>query len=111
MEVVYLVVLGLAVAAFVSRPFWGGRSASPAEDPRIAGLEAAREAKYREIRDAEIDFASGKLSREDFDQVNAELRNDAVTILKELDDAKAASSAEAEGSAGPGDDPPKTGAS
>ena len=29
-------------------------------------LEAAREAKYREIRDAELDYRTGKLSQEDF---------------------------------------------
>ena len=99
MEVVYLVALGILVAAFVSRPFWGGRGASETEDPEIAALEAARESKYREIRDAETDLASGKLSREDFDQVNADLRRDAVAILKELDELRG------------GETPPESGAS
>jgi cytochrome c-type biogenesis protein CcmF len=44
-------------------------------------LEALKEAKYREIRDAELDHAAGKLSDEDFALVNAELRNEAVEIL------------------------------
>ncbi len=87
MEIVYIVVLGAAVALFVSRPFWGG-TATSAEDPAIAALEAAREAKYREIRDAETDRSSGKLSQEDFDKVNADLREDAVRILKELEQLK-----------------------
>ena len=44
-------------------------------------LEALKEAKYREIRDAELDHAAGKLSDEDFALLDAELRNEAVEIL------------------------------
>lgn len=88
MAVLFALIFLVAVAAFVSYPFWGKGASSRAEDPEIAGLEAARESKYREIRDAETDLASGKLSQEDFDLVNAELRGDAVEILKRLDRAK-----------------------
>jgi cytochrome c-type biogenesis protein CcmF len=44
-------------------------------------LEALKEAKYREIRDAELDHAAGKLSDEDFALLDAELRREAVAIL------------------------------
>ncbi len=44
-------------------------------------LEALKEAKYREIRDAELDHAAGKLSDEDFALLDAELRSEAVAIL------------------------------
>jgi cytochrome c-type biogenesis protein CcmF len=44
-------------------------------------LEAQKEAKYREIRDAELDHAAGKLSDEDFALLDAELRSEAVEIL------------------------------
>ncbi|HYJ22901.1 MAG TPA: hypothetical protein VEW07_12875, partial [Solirubrobacterales bacterium] len=43
--------------------------------------DALKEAKYREIRDAELDHASGKLSDEDFALLDAELRKEAVQIL------------------------------
>ncbi len=85
MTILIALVLLVAVAAFVAYPFWGRGDASRSEDPELAGLEAARESKYREIRDAETDLASGKLSQDDFDLVNAELRSDAVEILKQLD--------------------------
>jgi cytochrome c-type biogenesis protein CcmF len=49
-----------------------------AADPE---LEALKEAKYREIRDAELDHAAGKLSDEDFALLDAELRKEAVEIL------------------------------
>ncbi|MFL5900793.1 MAG: heme lyase CcmF/NrfE family subunit [Solirubrobacterales bacterium] len=44
-------------------------------------LEALKEAKYREIRDAELDHAAGKLSDGDFALLDAELRGEAIAIL------------------------------
>jgi cytochrome c-type biogenesis protein CcmF len=43
--------------------------------------DARKEAKYREIRDAQLDHAAGKLSDEDFAAVDAELRTEAVELL------------------------------
>jgi len=43
--------------------------------------DARKEAKYREIRDAELDHAAGKLSDEDFALLDAELRREALEIL------------------------------
>lgn len=54
----------------------------------LAELEAAREAKYREIRDAELDHRTGKLSDADYEAVNATLRAEAVEILRALDRAR-----------------------
>jgi hypothetical protein len=51
----------------------------------VAELEARKEAKYREIRDAEMDHAAGKLSEEEWRRQDAELRREAIAILKEFD--------------------------
>ncbi len=48
-------------------------------------LELEREAKYREIRDAELDYRVGKLSRSDYETVDATLRAEAVAILDRLE--------------------------
>jgi hypothetical protein len=48
-------------------------------------LEVARETKYREIRDAELDYRTGKLSEEDYRELDAELRAEALTILDSLE--------------------------
>jgi hypothetical protein len=48
-------------------------------------LEAAREAKYREIRDAELDYRTGKLSREDYEAIDRALRAEAIEILNRLE--------------------------
>src|SRR5262249_23579981 len=51
----------------------------------LADLEARKQAKYREIRDAEADHASGKLTDEDFRRLDRELRAEAIAILKRID--------------------------
>jgi hypothetical protein len=48
-------------------------------------LEAAREAKFREIRDADLDHRTGKLSDADFEALDEGLRAEAVEILQALD--------------------------
>jgi cytochrome c-type biogenesis protein CcmF len=52
--------------------------------------DARKEAKYREIRDAELDHAAGKLSDEDFAALDAELRREALEILDTVDGERAA---------------------
>jgi hypothetical protein len=54
----------------------------------IAELEAERDAKYREIRDAELDHRTGKLSDSDYDAVDRALRAEAIEILHQLDRAR-----------------------
>jgi len=83
-EVLFGALLLALVAAFVLRPLLVGDAAEAGEDPRLADLEARKEAKYREIRDAELDHAAGKLSEEDYRRQNAELRREAIEILDEL---------------------------
>jgi len=79
-----------AVVALVSAPLRGDRvqrEHAESEDA-IEELEARKEAKYREIRDAEMDLRTGKLSDEDHRVLDRELRTEAVAILKALDDAR-----------------------
>jgi hypothetical protein len=47
-------------------------------------LAAEREAKYREIRDTELDYRTGKLSKEDFVATDSALRAEALEILDRL---------------------------
>jgi flagellar biosynthesis/type III secretory pathway M-ring protein FliF/YscJ len=73
-----------AVIVVVSGPLRRSRAPSAPAAQQRAALEAAREAKYREIKDAELDFETGKLSREDYEQLRASLRAEAVEILDRL---------------------------
>ena len=88
MEFLLAIVLLALVALFVSGPLRRSADDSDPDDPaeaERAELEARKEAKYREIRDAEADRASGKLGEEDFGRINRELRGEAIGILKRID--------------------------
>jgi type II secretory pathway component PulJ len=75
----------LVVAWIVLVPLRRGPSVDRREDELRASLEAAKEAKYREIKDAELDHQMGKLSDEDYRAIDKELRGQAIEILKEID--------------------------
>ena len=80
-----LLVLAALVAFAVTRPLRHPGEEDRREQTRVAELEAAKEAKYREIRDAELDHRMGKLSERDWKGVDSELRGEAIEILRELD--------------------------
>jgi flagellar biosynthesis/type III secretory pathway M-ring protein FliF/YscJ len=90
-----LILIVLAVAVYlISAPL---RAARQADDIRhlaaeVDELEAEREAKYREIRDAELDLRTGKLSQADHAAIDRSLRAEAVEILHRLDEAREAES-------------------
>jgi hypothetical protein len=86
-----IVLLVLAAAIFViSAPLRAGSAASePQAASRVPELEAARTAKYAEIREAELDHRTGKLSDEDYHAVDGALRAEAIEILRDLDRSEA----------------------
>ncbi len=88
---IVLVVLGLAVYV-ISGPLRAARGAREFAAPAatVPELEAARDAKYSEIRDAELDLRTGKLSDEDYEAIDQGLRAEAIEILRELDRARQA---------------------
>jgi hypothetical protein len=84
-----IIVLALLSALVVAAPLRRGPAVDAREDELRAALEAAKEAKYREIRDAELDFRMGKMSEPDYRTTDRELRAQAVSILRELDELEA----------------------
>jgi flagellar biosynthesis/type III secretory pathway M-ring protein FliF/YscJ len=92
MEVFLALVLFCLIVLFVAVPLWRRPETETTEEAAdrerttaLADLEARKEAKYREIRDTELDHASGKLSAEAFKRQDAELRAEAVEILERID--------------------------
>jgi hypothetical protein len=90
MDVLAAVLVMAAVAVVVlvvSAPLRGGHEqVEQADALRVADLEAAKEAKYREIRDVELDFRTGKLGEEEFRAQDRRLRGEAAALLRELDE-------------------------
>jgi len=88
----YLVIFAIlfAVVAFVSAPVRRAlvaRGADEPDDSTLADLEAAREAKYRELRDADLDHRTGKLSDADYEELDRTLRGEAIAIMHDIDRA------------------------
>lgn len=85
----YLIVLVVVAGAvyLISSPLRTARRETESDRTAVAVAElmAARDAKYREIRDAELDLRTGKLSDEDFAAIDGSLRAEAVEILHRLD--------------------------
>ncbi|HKH16804.1 MAG TPA: hypothetical protein VKA57_04710 [Solirubrobacteraceae bacterium] len=86
MEVLLVLVVVAVAVLVISAPLRrrGGREAAGAAER--ADLEAARDAKYAEIRDAEMDYRTGKLSEADWRALDRQLRREAVELLHRLDE-------------------------
>lgn len=87
MDVLLLIAALAVVVWLVSMPLRPGHGARQAasEAAERADLEAAKEAKLREIRDLELDWRTGKLAREDYRELDRSLRAEAIAILRSLD--------------------------
>ena len=89
MELFLVMLLLCGVATLIASPLiWrvGHDEDGPGADE--AALESARDAKFREIRDAELDFRTGKLSRDDYRLLDTALRADAIELLRRLDSVR-----------------------
>ena len=76
--------LGAVVAVIAGPLRRNGRS--PTSDPsERAALEVAKDLKYSEIRDAELDFHTGKLSEPDYREIDGRLRGEAIELLRRLE--------------------------
>jgi len=81
----------LATVAFIGQPIYAAALAGRRDAKSSSNvadrmeLEADRDAKLREIRDAELDWRTGKLTEADWQQLDASLRAEAAEILTKLD--------------------------
>jgi len=82
-----------AVIIVISSPLRSARSAGSESDSERGELEAARDGKYRELRDAELDYRTGKLSKEDYEATDRALRAEALQILNRLEASRRAATA------------------
>ena len=87
MELLLVCAMVGLVAVGVTRPLRRPPAARDAAGGAVRALEAARDAKLREIHDAELDLETGKLTVEDHRALDGRLRAEAMELLRELDGA------------------------
>ena len=86
MDLVLIILVLAAIVVVVGAPLRRRGTLEAEESAERADLEAARDAKYREIREADMDRRTGKLSEGDWRAQDRELRAQAVEILRRLDE-------------------------
>jgi hypothetical protein len=84
--VLVVFVLLAGVVWLIGGPLRAATAGRQGRDDGRAALEAARDAKYREILDTDMDHRTGKLSDEDFRELDRQRRLEAVEILRRLDE-------------------------
>jgi len=85
MDYIVVLVVLLVVVFVVSAPL-RRRGEEEDVDALREELEAERDAKYGEIRDADLDRRTGKLSDADWRTIDRTLRGEAIEILHRLDE-------------------------
>ena len=89
MELVLVLLVLAASVAVISSPLWRRTAGEDAENAELESLEAAKTTKLSEIRDTELDYRIGKLSEDDYRELDRQLREEAVDLLHRLDAAQA----------------------
>jgi hypothetical protein len=87
MWIVLSLVFSLVIGLYLVRPFfeaaYAGVSLSAGVDS-LQSLHDSKERALRAIKDLELDFSMGKVSREDFDRAKHELSLEVAGVLEEI---------------------------
>ena len=81
MELLLTAIMLGAVVTLIAGPLRSGRHPQSGGPSARRAIEIAKDAKYREILDAELDFQTGKLSESDYRAVDRQLRVEAGELL------------------------------
>lgn len=81
MELLLTAILLGVVVIVIAGPLRPGRHTQSGGPSARRAIEIAKDAKYREILDAELDFQTGKLSEPDYREVDRQLRVEASELL------------------------------
>ena len=84
MAILVGVVLLAAIAYYVGRPLMNARRGSGV-GVDVASLEVQRDLVYDQIRELDMDHATGKTNDEDHQRIRAELVAQAAALLKQID--------------------------
>jgi hypothetical protein len=93
LEVLLTIAMVSIVVSFLAWPIIKGVDERVVDAER-AELEDAKQAKYREIKDAELDRKSGRMTEEQWATTDKELRREAMLILGKIDTLGAKKAAE-----------------
>lgn len=88
MEIIAILIsliLFAAIALYVGRPLMKSRRSLKADGADALSLEMQREALYTQIKELDLDHATGKVNDEDYTRLRADLVAQAAAVLKQID--------------------------
>ncbi len=96
MEIIIILVITAVTAIYIVLPFFlrlrdkklpeiEVQGQLPVAE-RLLALNNKKETLYSAIRDIEFDFGLGKLSKEDYDELDSKYKSEAAEVLREIDD-------------------------
>lgn len=93
LEKVLISVIAIGAALFVVLPFFKKRFEknsqetgfqNPVEE-KVRRLNSEKESVYSALKEIDFDYSTGKLSKEDYDELEKKYKSQAVALLKEID--------------------------
>ncbi|HEY4723828.1 MAG TPA: hypothetical protein VII92_18380, partial [Anaerolineae bacterium] len=93
MEILTVIIgllLTVGVGWYIARPLTQSKHAMLSKDAGVTPLEVQRDLLYAQIRELDLDHATGKTNDEDHHRIRAELVEQAADILRRIDGLAAA---------------------
>ncbi|NIR50666.1 zinc ribbon domain-containing protein [candidate division KSB1 bacterium] len=87
MSEIILMIIILATMAYVAKPYWRRTSVVVLEagNGHLAELKTQRDNLLTAIKELEFDHQTGKISEQDFAEINAQYRSQAISMMKRID--------------------------
>jgi rubrerythrin len=93
LENVFILVMAIAVAIFVALPFFRKRfedviQSKDSSNPSgymLDRLHSEKESLYNAIKELDFDYNMGKLSKEDYEELEKRYKVQALAVLREID--------------------------
>lgn len=86
-----MALISLAAVAFIIYPLLKGENSIAEEtrvDDRLGDIALGKESVYASLKEVEFDYQTGKLSRQDYQELRSDLESMALSLLKKADRVK-----------------------
>lgn len=99
LEKVFILILAIGISIFIALPFFrkrvegassqeeSGAIRNPIEE-KLRKLNFEKESLYAALKEIDFDYDLGKLSKEDYEELQKKYKLQAAPILKEIDDVR-----------------------
>lgn len=90
MSELVLVMILMATTAYVAKPYWQRQKVTKLDshNGQLTDLLERRDNLLAAIKEIEFDCQTGKISAEDFTEMNAKYRFEAITVMKRIDNIR-----------------------